>query len=125
MKKLRILGAVAVLLLVAGGYAALRAHTFTGEITDGTCGNNGSHMMMPDAGGDPVAAAKKCTLGCVRLGETFVLYNAATKTLYDLSDQKTPEQFAGEQVIVTGTLNKTTMTIKVLNIRAASSKSAF
>jgi hypothetical protein len=125
VKKLQILGAVAALLIVTGGYALLRAHTFTGEITDGTCGNNGSHMMMPDAGGNPVDAARKCTMGCVKLGETYVLYNANTKALYDLSDQKTPEQFAGEQVIVTGTLNKSTMMIKVLNIRVASTKSAF
>jgi hypothetical protein len=116
--KLRALGLIAVALLAVGSYAAMRRHTFAGEITDGTCGNNGSHAMMAE-GGDPVAAARKCTIACVKLGETYVLYDAATKNVYDLSDQKTPEQFAGEKVVVKGTLDKATMMIHVRSIKAA------
>ena len=117
--KLRILGIVAVVLLAAGVYAAMSGHTYAGEITDGTCGNNGSHVMMAETG-DPVAAKAKCTIACVKLGETYVLYDANTKKVYDLSDQKTPEQFAGQKVIVSGTLDKATMMIKVRSIKAAS-----
>jgi hypothetical protein len=114
-----VVGILAALLLGVASFATLRAHTFTGEITDGTCGNAGAHTMMATSG-DPITAKKQCTIACVKLGETYVLYNADTKTVYDLSDQKTPEQFAGEKVIIIGTLDKTTLMIRVLNIRAAS-----
>jgi hypothetical protein len=49
-----------------------------------------------------------------------VLYDAATKTVYQLSDQTKPAQFAGAKVTVTGTLNDATKTITVANIKAAS-----
>ena len=41
------------------------------------------------------------------------------KTEYALSDQRTPEAFAGQKVTVTGTLDAKTKSIKVESIRPA------
>jgi hypothetical protein len=46
-----------------------------------------------------------------------VLYDG--KAAYTLSDQKTPEEFAGKKVIVTGSLDAKTNTIQVDSITAA------
>lgn len=64
-------------------------------------------------------SAKDCTLGCVKAGSQFVLYDSATKTVYQLDDQKKPEQFAGQMVTVTGSLDAASKTIRVVNIKAA------
>jgi hypothetical protein len=53
------------------------------------------------------------------MGSKYVLFNA-DKTFYNLSDQKKPAQFAGQKVEVTGSLNKSTKTIHVKDIKAAS-----
>lgn len=58
----------------------------------------------------------ECTIACVQAhGATYVLYDG--KETYSLSDQGTPEKFAGKRVIVTGTLDAKTKTIKVDSIR--------
>jgi len=119
MKKLAIFGGILVLLVAVSGYE-LKAHTFAGEITDGTCANNGVHVMSSPSDNDSVEAKRKCTIGCVKLGETYVLYNAGTKAIYDLSDQVTPEQYAGEKVLVFGTLDKSGTMIHVRSIHALS-----
>jgi len=49
-----------------------------------------------------------------------VLYNAETKTIYQLDDQEKPKQFAGQKVKVTGTYNGKTETLHVEGIDAAS-----
>jgi hypothetical protein len=50
-------------------------------------------------------------------GALFVLYDGTGA--YTLSDQKTPEKFAGKRVTVTGMLNSGTRTIQVDSIAAA------
>lgn len=75
--------------------------TFEGTISDSMCGVK--HMMP---GGD-----KACTLECVKGGSKFVLADAASGKVYDLSDQKKPEAFAGEKVKVTGTLKGNVITV--------------
>jgi hypothetical protein len=50
-------------------------------------------------------------------GSFYVLYDG--KTAYTLSDQKTPQQFAGRKVRVTGTLDAAGRTIVVASIVAA------
>lgn len=52
-------------------------------------------------------------------GGTFVLVEAATKVVYQLDNQKKAKDFAGVKVVVTGTLDKTTMTIHVKGIETA------
>jgi hypothetical protein len=59
----------------------------------------------------------ECTIACVLAhGATYVLYDG--KEVYTLSDQKTPEKFAGKKVTVTGTLDAKTKTIQVDSITA-------
>jgi len=83
----------------------------TGVITDSMCAqadHSGMRMGPTDA---------ECTVACVEAhGATYVLYDG--KRAWTLSDQKTPEKFAGKKVTVTGTRNTKTMTIQVDSITA-------
>jgi hypothetical protein len=80
--------------------------TFTGVITDSECGTAGHARMRMG----PTDA--ECTYACIQAhGASYVLL--VGKTVYNLSDQKLPEKFAGARVKVTGTLDATTKTIAV------------
>jgi len=60
----------------------------------------------------------ECTLACNSShGAPYVLYNG--ENVYNLSDQKTPEKFAGKKVTVIGTLDEDAITIRVDSITAA------
>jgi hypothetical protein len=124
MKKL-IIGLVGSLMLLTVSLAAPKDSTYSGEIMDSQCAKNGSHdAMLKKEGmekmiGDP-KAGQMCTANCVKMGSKYVLYNAAKKTVYQLDDQQKPEQFAGQKVTVTGTLDKATKTVHVSSIQAAS-----
>jgi hypothetical protein len=85
---------------------------FIGIITDSMCGlADHSQMRM-----GPTDA--ECTIACVQAhGALFVLYDG--KQVYTLSDQQTPEKFAGKKVTVTGTLDAKARTIQVDSIAAA------
>ena len=97
--------------LIMGTALALSAatQTFTGVITDTMCGAD--HKVMN------VSPDSKCVRDCIKLGAKFALL-VGTK-VYDLSDQKTPDKFAGEKVKVTGTLDSKGTTITVEKIEAA------
>ena len=99
------------LLLAAGLSLAVPgtdpAKTFVGSIGDSMCG--AKHMM-------PGESDKDCTLGCIKEGAKYILIDPSGK-IYQLSDQKTPGQFAGAKVKVTGTLSGDT--ISVVSIVAA------
>ncbi len=70
-----------------------------------------SHMKM-----GPTDA--ECTIACINEhGALYVLYDG--KEVYTLSDQQTPERFAGKKVTVTGTLDAKTKVIKVESINVA------
>src|SRR6266568_3683873 len=96
-------------LLIAGAIAAAAAsQTFTGVITDSMCGKD--HAMMK------VTPNSKCVMECVKGGSKYALYDG--KTAYVLSDQKTPEQFAGQKVKISGTLFEKTKILQVESITA-------
>lgn len=116
MKKIA-MGVGVALLFMGVTFAAPRARTFRGEIMDSACAKLGSHDMMMKKEG--IKTKKDCTIGCVTMGSKYVLFNSSAKTVYELDDQKTPEQFAGEEVRVTGTLDQATRTIHVTGIKAA------
>jgi hypothetical protein len=60
----------------------------------------------------------ECTIACVSAhGASYVLYNG--KEAWTLSDQTTPEKFAGKKVVVIGTQDPKTKTIKVQSISLA------
>ena len=100
------------LLITATLTAAQSKQTFTGTITDSMCpAADHSRMRM-----GPTDA--ECTLACNSAhGADYVLYDG--KETYTLSDQQTPEKFAGKKVMVTGTLDAKTKTIRVDSITAA------
>ena len=100
------------LLIIAALAAAQGKRKFSGAITDSMCATaDHSQMKM-----GPTDA--ECTVACVTAhGALYVLYDG--KEAYTLSDQKTPEKFAGKKVTVTGTLDAKTRTIQVDSITAA------
>lgn len=92
--------------------AAPAKRTFTGVITDSMC-SSADHkgMRMGPTDGE-------CTVACVLAhGALYVLYDG--KEVYTLSDQQTPEKFAGRKVTVSGTLDAKTKTIHVDSIAAS------
>ena len=100
------------LLAVAALSAAAGKQTFTGAITDNMCAYAGHAQMRMG----PTDA--ECTNACVSVhGAMYVLYDG--KQVYTLSDQRTPEKFAGKKVTVTGMLDAKTKTIRVDSITAA------
>ena len=100
------------LLLFAEVSAAQSKRTFTGTITDNMCAE-ADHSRMRMGSTDA-----ECTIACISAhGATYVLYDG--KEAWTLSDQQTPEKFAGQNVTVTGTLDARTRTIQVDSIAAA------
>lgn len=81
--------------------------TFTGVISDTICARAGSHEEAMHMSKDMGNTAAECTIACVEhQGAKYVLYDAAGKKMYRLSDQTNAKKFAGRQVKVTGTLKK-------------------
>jgi hypothetical protein len=103
---------LAILLGAALVAAAPATQTFTGVVTDDNCvTGDHSHMRMGETDAE-------CTVACINAhGASYVLFDG--KSAYTLSDQKTPEKFAGQRVTVVGSLNSTTKTIQVSSMRAA------
>jgi len=103
---------ITVVILFAIMLSAQDRQRFTGVITDSMCAD-GDHSDM-HMGNDA-----ECTVGCVEdHGAAYVLYDG--KAAFFLSDQTTPEKFAGKKVIVTGTLDAAKKTIRVESIVPAS-----
>jgi hypothetical protein len=103
---------ISTLLALAALSAAPAKQTFTGIITDSMCPTaNHAPMRM-----GPTDA--ECTVACISAhGATYVLSDG--KNVYELSDQRKPEHFAGQKVRITGTLDAKTKTITVDSIAAA------
>src|SRR5713226_5158911 len=105
--KTRALSLIATLMFVSLSFAAQKNQTYTGEIMDSACAKMGSHDAMMKSHPN-MKTATDCTLGCVKAGSKYVLYDSSTKTVYELDDQKKPEQFAGKNVTVMGNLDAAT-----------------
>ena len=104
-------------LLLTCAFGAAKDTTFSGEIMDQACAKGGGHesMFKKMSTNDP----KACTEACVKGGSKYVLFKP-DKTFYELDNQKKPAPFAGQKVEVTGSLNKSSKTIHVTDIKAAS-----
>lgn len=99
------------LLAITSLSAAQSQQTFTGTISDEMCALSGHAAMRMG----PTDA--ECTHACVMVhGSAYVL--ADGKDVYVLSDQKKPEEFAGQKVRIVGTLDAKTKTIQVRSITA-------
>jgi hypothetical protein len=112
MKRQLVKHLIVSVLAVAVLSAAQGKQTFTGTVTDDMCAKaDHSSMRMG-------ATDAECTVACIDAhGATYVLYDG--KDTYTLSDQRTPEKFAGQKVTVTGTLDGKTKTIRVESMAAA------
>jgi hypothetical protein len=100
------------LFMIAAIPTAQGKRQFTGTITDDMC-PAGDHSRMRMGSTDA-----ECTIACVNAhGALYVLYDG--RNAYTLSDQKSPEKFAGKKATVTGTLDAKTQTIHVDSIAAA------
>jgi hypothetical protein len=62
----------------------------------------------------PGKSDKECTLECVKAGSKYVLADLASGKVYQLSDQKKPEELAGQKVKVTGTLKGDTIGVTAI-----------
>ena len=113
MKKLAISAGC---LLASLSIFAQGPQTYKGEIIDSQCAALGGHQIMEQKGESP----KDCTNRCVNMGGKYTLFDPATKTAYQLDDQKKSAAFAGAKVVVTGTLNPANKTIHVAIIKAGS-----
>jgi hypothetical protein len=107
-----------ILFLLSINFVSAQKSPFSGEIMDSQCAKEGSHEAMMKK--HDIKTEKACTLGCVKNGGKFVLYDPDSKTTYQLDDQKKPEPFAGEKVKVTGKYDSSTKTIHVTDIQSAS-----
>jgi hypothetical protein len=95
-----------------------KAATYSGEIMDSQCaGMDGHAMMMKD---ENAKDAKDCTIKCVQDGGKYVLYDAKAKSTYTLDAQAKAKAFAGQNVKVSGTLEKKSNTLHVTNISPGS-----
>ena len=110
------LGSLAVLLLFTCQFATAQGTTFNGEITD-------EHLNCVQTPVKAVAGITKkeaCVLYWAHFAKPpskYVLYDAATKTAYQLDDQNLVQPFVGEKVQVAGTLNAATKTIHVTGVK--------
>jgi hypothetical protein len=98
--------------LTAAVLAAPAARTITGTITDSMC-ERADHSAMKMGPTDA-----ECARACNEEHDaTFVLFDG--KTAYALSDQRRAATFAGRKVIVTGTVDAKTHTIRVAAITSS------
>ena len=107
-------------MLLAGSLAAAPAFaqgtSYKGEITDEKL----NCVQTPLKAYDGVKDKTSCVLYWAHSAQPnskFVLYDAATKTTYQLDNQDLVQPYVGEKVEVTGTLNSANKTIKVTNIK--------
>jgi hypothetical protein len=118
MKKSRIAGIIALISLSVGlalTLSAQRSATFTGDIVDSPCAMLGAHSKMALQGEND----KDCTTRCVKMGGKYALFDIPNKAWYNLDDQTKAASFAGMKVVVTGTHDAATKTIKMTDIKAA------
>ncbi|MBZ5725001.1 MAG: hypothetical protein LAP87_08395 [Acidobacteriia bacterium] len=90
-------------------WAADEKKSITGTITDSMCGADHTAMKIkPD---------EKCIKECLKMGFKYALWDG--RTVWALSDQKTPAKFAAKKVTVTGTVDESKQTIQVDSMVAA------
>ena len=105
----------AVLVLIVAN-ATAQTRTYKGEITDERLNCMQTPMKATDGINDKLSCALYWA-HFVQPNTPFVLYDAATKTVYHLDDQNLVLPYVAEKVEVTGTLDPATKTIKVTGIK--------
>src|ERR1700680_4971755 len=96
---------VATLTLGAASLFAQEPQTITGTVSDAVCG---AHHVMKGA------TAAQCTRACVKKGSDFALVSDGK--VYTLKGDKTQfDKFAGENVVVKGTVTGTTISVDTID----------
>jgi hypothetical protein len=110
------LGCLLFLLLVMVQLAAGQSVTFKGEITDEHLNCIQTQVRAVEG----ITKKEGCILYWAHFAKPpsrYVLYDAATKTAYQLDDQNWVQPYVGETVQITGTLNPATKTIHVTGVK--------
>lgn len=110
------LGRLLFLLLAMVQFAAGQSATFNGEITD----EHLNCIQTPVKAVQGITKKEACVLYWAHFAKPpskYVLYDAATKTAYQLDDQNWVQPYVGETVQITGTLNAPTKTIHVTGVK--------
>ena len=92
---------------------------FGGEIMDSQCAELGSHATIMKE--QNFLTPTQCALFCAHYRKppgTFVLFDAASKTIYQLSDQAKIEPYVSEKVKISGAYDAATKTIHVTAVTA-------
>ena len=89
--------------------AAQEEQRWEAHVTDEMCGKE--HMM--DGMTHP-----ECAIACVEMGAALQLYVEADDAVYSVDGQKKVEEFAGQDVTVTGVLSEDQTTVTVHSIEA-------
>ena len=112
---LSVIAVVALAMAIGSLYAAeTKENTWHGIITDDMCGKK--HLeMTPEK-------ARECALSCVKKGSHLVLYNKKDDKTFMLSDQAKATEFAGEHVVVNGTIDAAGKEITVTSIQKGEKK---
>jgi hypothetical protein len=95
--------------------------TFTGEIWDSINAQRGSRDQMMKE--NSLTTPLQCTLFAVHYSNPpakYVLYDVASKKIYQLDDQDQVQPYAAEKVKITGTYDEATHTIHVMEIQPGS-----
>lgn len=88
-------------------FAAAEDRNFKGHVTDDMCG--GEHMMEG-------MSAKECAHECVKMGAAYALFVPADEKMYLVDDPKKLEPFAGENVVVKGSLSEDGKTLRLTSV---------
>jgi EF hand len=107
-----IVGLAACIFFTTRSLAAQEVQAFKGEIKDCTC----SRAAGPTAVAEPSPTIELCATASMRKGAKYILLSPEKKTVYQLDNQKKPKAFAGEDVVVLGSLDETNGMIHVSEI---------
>lgn len=105
-----------IVMLMIVPFAAAQIATFKGEITD----EHLNCIQTPVKAVEGVTKKEGCVLYWAHFAKPpskFVLYDAATKTTYQLDDQNLAQPYVGETVQITGTLNAANKTIHITGVK--------
>lgn len=84
---------------------------FTGEIMDTICAGYKGHGRMMREMKSMGTNKQSCIQKCLQLGGKYALYNATNGTVYTIANPDKARAFDGQEVEVTGILNKKKLTV--------------
>ena len=85
--------------------------TFQGEIMDTICTGYKGHARMMREMKSMGTDKDSCIRKCLELGGKYALYNPTNQTVYTIANPEKARAFGGQEVEVTGTLDKKKLTI--------------